>query len=94
MAVRKHLPHDAKTRDKIRTSQLINRLEKFVINEADGTTKEKVELSPAQVTAALGLIKKTLPDISAITLNGPGNDGEHIIAQRIELVGVRPSENG
>ena len=94
MAARKHLSHDAKTRDKIRTSQLINRLEKFVLNEGGEKGEGKVELSPAQVTAALGLIKKTLPDISAITLNGPGDDGEHIIAQRIELVGVRPSDNG
>jgi len=29
-----------------------------------------------------------------LQLVGSGNDGEHIIAQRIELVGVRPSDNG
>ena len=60
MAARKHLSHDTKTRDKIRTSQLINRLEKFVLNE------DAVELSNAQVSAALGLIKKTLPDLAQI----------------------------
>lgn len=65
MAVRKHLSHDAKTREKIRTSQLINRLEKFVLSE-DDAEKGKVELSPAQVTAALGLIKKTLPDLAQV----------------------------
>ena len=58
MAARKVLNHDSKTREKIRTSQLINRLEKFVLNE-DG-----VELTTGQVTAALGLIKKTLPDLA------------------------------
>lgn len=59
MAARKrHLTHGDKTRERIQTSMLINRLTSFV----EGT----VELSPAQVTAALGLMKKTLPDLSAI----------------------------
>jgi hypothetical protein len=62
MAARKHLSHDERTRAKIQTSQLINRLNSFV--------NSKVDLSPAQVTAALGLIKKTLPDLQAITLKG------------------------
>lgn len=60
MATRKNLSHDARTREKIRTSQLINRLEKFVLNE------DEVSLSPAQVSAALGLIKKTLPDLAQV----------------------------
>ncbi len=64
MAARKHLSHDAKTRDKIRTSQLINRLEKFVLSEKEQGAE--VVLSPAQVTAALGLMKKTLPDLAQV----------------------------
>lgn len=40
---------------------LINRLETFV--------KGEVELSPPQVTAALGLLKKTLPDLSQSDVN-------------------------
>lgn len=62
MAARKHLWHDDRTRAKIQTSQLINRLNSFVNGE--------VELSPAQVSAALGLIKKTLPDLQAVSLEG------------------------
>lgn len=58
MAARNRLTHDAKTREKIQTSMLVNRLQNFV--------EGKVELSPAQVTAALGLIKKTLPDLSSV----------------------------
>jgi hypothetical protein len=58
MPVRKKLTHDQKTREKIRTSQLINRLESHVFGE--------VELTTSQVSAALGLIKKTLPDLSAV----------------------------
>lgn len=62
MAVRLNPKHDARTREKIRTSQLINRLQSFV----DG----KCEMAPHQVTAALGLLKKTLPDLSATELTG------------------------
>lgn len=62
MAARLNPKHDARTREKIRTSQLINRLSSFVNGE--------VELSPAQVTAALGLLKKTLPDLQATQVTG------------------------
>lgn len=60
MAARKtkHLSED--WRKKIQTSMLLNRLTDFV--------NSKVELSPAQVTAALGLLKKSLPDLSATDL--------------------------
>lgn len=57
MAARKKLNHDTRTREKIRTSQLINRLTNHVLG--------KVDLSTSQVTAALGLMRKTLPDLAA-----------------------------
>lgn len=43
-------------REKIRTSMLINRLEAIV--------EGKTEAEGHQVTAALGLLKKTLPDLT------------------------------
>jgi hypothetical protein len=49
--------HDDETRAKIKTSQLINRLSDHVLG--------KVDMKPTQVTAALGLLKKTIPDLSA-----------------------------
>ena len=49
--------HDDETRAKIQTSQLINRLSDHVLG--------KVDLKPTQVAAALGLLKKTIPDLSA-----------------------------
>lgn len=58
MARRLNPKHDELTRDKIKTSQLINRLMAL----ANGT----VEMPPHAVTAALGLLRKVLPDISAI----------------------------
>lgn len=60
MAARKRLFHEEEVKAKIRTSQLINRLNSFIMG--------KVELSPAQVTAALGLIRKKLPDLSSVDM--------------------------
>lgn len=60
--VRLNPAHDERTRAKIQTSQLINRLQAFI--------KSQVELSPAQVTAALGLLRKTLPDLAAVEHSG------------------------
>lgn len=53
---------DASTRDRIQTSQIINRLTLFI--------NGKVELVPAQVTAALGLLRKVLPDLNAVEQSG------------------------
>ena len=45
------------TRNKIRTSQLINRLYGHAVGE--------IEMTPTQVRAAEVLLKKTLPDLTA-----------------------------
>ena len=58
--------HDENTRQKIRTSQLINRLENHILGRA--------KMTASAVTAALGLLRKTLPDLTAAQLSGP-NDG-------------------
>lgn len=71
MATRKRLYHPEEVREKIRTSQLVNRLNDFVMG--------KVELSPHQVTAALGLIKKTMPDLANVELTGPGGGAIPIV---------------
>ena len=62
--VRLNPEHDDRTRAKIQTSQIVNRLKRFINGE--------VEMSAAQVTAALGLLKKVLPDLTAVdaTVNG------------------------
>jgi len=49
-------------REKIRASQLVNRLEDHVLGE--------VEMSATQVSAALGLLKKCVPDLQAMQLGG------------------------
>jgi hypothetical protein len=49
-------PWDDNVRLKIKTSMLINRLQDHVL--------DVVDLKPTQVQAALGLLKKTIPDLS------------------------------
>jgi hypothetical protein len=51
-------------RTKIANSKILNRLISF----AEG--KEGVEMAPHQVTAALGLIKKVLPDMTRTEVTG------------------------
>ena len=60
--VRLNPEHDERTRARIQTTQIINRLQSFV--------NSKVELQPHQVTAALGLLRKTMPDLAAIEHSG------------------------
>lgn len=62
MAARvRKIRHDENTRAKIQTSQLINRLQDHVFG--------KVDLSPTQVQAAMGLLKKTLPDLTSAQID-------------------------
>lgn len=63
MAARINKPfHEEKTKDLIRASQLLNRLNSFVNGE--------IELSPAQVNAAKIVIGKAIPDLRAIEHSG------------------------
>jgi len=71
MAARLNPQHDQRTRLKIKTSQLINRLQSFV--------NGKVEMQPHQVSAALGLLKKTLPDLASIEHSG-GVDQHFVVS--------------
>jgi hypothetical protein len=49
-------------RQRIRTSMLLRRLTDHVLG--------KVEMAPSQVTAGLGLLKKTLPDLASVEHSG------------------------
>lgn len=49
-------------RTKIQKSKILNRL----ISHAEGA----VEMKPTEVTAALGLLKKALPDLQNVQLDG------------------------
>lgn len=66
-------------RDKIRKSNILTAL----IEHAEG----KRDMSSTQVQAGLGLLKKALPDLSTVTLEGGENPVK--VAGEIRLVGVR-----
>ena len=65
MAARMRKTHQDDVRSKIQASQLVNRLTNHALGE--------VELSATQVRAIEILLKKTIPDLSAVELTG--NDG-------------------
>jgi hypothetical protein len=54
--------HDDETRMKIKAGNIINRLQKLI----DG----QIEMAPHAVTAALGLLRKTLPDMTSVEHSG------------------------
>lgn len=63
MAARVNKPnHEEKTKNLIRASQLLNRLNSFVNGEC--------ELTPAQVQAAKIIIGKEIPDLKAMEISG------------------------
>lgn len=67
MAARKlKVQHDDRTRLKIRTSQLLNRLHAYALSESDPQSGKTVELSSTQVKAIEVLLRKSLPDLSQV----------------------------
>lgn len=70
-------------REKIQTSMLINRLQNHV--------KGDVELSNTQVTAALGLLKKTAPDLQT-TAHGQAPELGAIKLETIERPPISRAE--
>lgn len=67
MAARLNPKHDAATRDKIKTSQLVNRLNQIAMGE--------VQVDQTQLRAIEIALRKTLPDLSTVTLQGDANGG-------------------
>ena len=54
--------HDEDTRLKIKAGNIINRLTKLIEGE--------IEMAPHAVTAALGLLRKSLPDLTSVEHSG------------------------
>ena len=88
MATRLNPKQDELTRSKIQTSQLVNRLNAFALDETSS-----VRMSSDQVRAALGLLKKTIPDLAVTTHTGP-DGGPVLIVTGVErdIADTRSSE--
>ena len=69
MAARLNLRQQEQTRAAIQTTQLVKRLQCYALAEEDeaGNT---VEIDPNRLRAIEILLRKSLPDLSAITLSG------------------------
>jgi hypothetical protein len=76
MAARLNPTQDARSRAAIQTTQLCKRLNSFALGEADPQTDRPVLMSDGQVRAALGLLRKTIPDLAVTTISGTGAHGE------------------
>ncbi len=76
MAKRLNGAHQADIREKIKTSQLINRLQGFILGDKDPTTKKPIEIDANRLRAIEILLKKSLPDLSAVSIEGSGGNGE------------------
>lgn len=87
MAARTLRPrHQDEVRTKIQTSQLVNRLQEHALSTGED------EISASRLRAIEILLKKSLPDLSAIELTG--QDGEAIeTVTRIELVPLKSNDH-
>lgn len=65
-------------RVKIQNSNILNAL----IEHVEG----KREMSSSQVTAGIALLKKVLPDMTENTVQGPGENGEHMVQVTLNYV--------
>lgn len=75
MAARLNRAQQEGTREKIRAGLIVNTLENHIFG------KKKIEAS--QVTAALGLLKKCIPDLTSAQLTG--KDGADLIPRAIHV---------
>ena len=65
--------HDEETRAKIQTSQLLNRLNDHIFADAD--------VSATQMKAIEILLRKTLPDLSAVTIGGDDDSPVKLVVE-------------
>ena len=71
MRIRKH--HQDEVRARIQVSQIVNVLENQALGKGD-------DLSPARLKAIEILLRKSLPDLSAIELTGADGGAIRIVA--------------
>lgn len=78
-ASKARLVHSELVRDRIRTTQLLNRLQGFCLGNKDPRTKKPIMLEPHQVTAILGLLRKAIPDLQSIEHLGEIEHKHHVV---------------
>ena len=91
MAARLSPKCDELTRLKIRTTQLLKRLEAFALSDIDPQTGNPVKMSKEQITAASVLLRKVIPDLANVSHSG---DETNPVLHEIRRVIVDPKNNG
>lgn len=81
MAARLRKTHQDDVRLKIQASQIINRLQAHLSGE--------VELSATQLRAAEILLKKSVPDLSAIELSNPEDEDFRVSVVTRQIVDAK-----
>jgi hypothetical protein len=72
MAARLMKRNDDLSRAAIQTTQLVKRLNFFALGQIDPSCPHKtVEMTDGQIRAALGLLRKTIPDLAVTAHTGP-----------------------
>lgn len=69
MPARKNLRHDMRSRERIRTGALLRRLQKFALGEK-GDQGEAIKLSAGEIKSIDILLRKTIPDLTAVEHSG------------------------
>lgn len=70
MPARLNPRQDERSRSAIQTTQLCKRLNYFALGLPEPTTGRPPEMTDSQIRAALGLLRKTLPDLAVTQLAG------------------------
>ena len=83
MAARINLRQQEQCRAAIKTTQLVKRLQCFALGEADDAGNI-VDLDAARLKAIEVLLRKSLPDLSAVTISG---DDENPLSFVLKLGG-------
>lgn len=83
--------HQQDIRLKIKTSQLVNRLQDFVLDGVDHKTGAPIEIDAARLKAIEILLRKSLPDLSSIDMKH-GNDPDNPLPAVIGLQFITPND--
>lgn len=84
MAARtRRIKHDEKTKAKIKTSQLVNRIQNYGLANLTDADFARKAMQPAQVKAVLGLLAKVMPDLQRTQLEGGDADKPLRVAREL-----------
>lgn len=72
------MPEDV--RAKIRATQILGRLQNFVLGVPEPSTGKPIAMSSSQVSAAIALLKKTLPDLQTVEFSGQVEHRQRVVS--------------